>query len=169
MSQKTVSGPWIDRTGMYRAKQNPLNRAKATPAHFTTVYTITLIPPPLWETMDSGAYHQHCVDLAQGAIKSAQVKRKGKSIGMARVLVGGGRSAPVSKHQICICLCMCLFAWLGVVVRRSPRRRTGLVTVSLEVVDATVGWVASAMGRSRSLKSLRPDVRPGGRSPSWRP
>ena len=86
VSQKAVSGPWIDRTEMYRAKQSPLTRARATPAHFTTVYTITLTPPPLWETMGSDAYHQHCVDLAQGAIKSAQVKRKGKSIGMARVL-----------------------------------------------------------------------------------
>ena len=50
------------------------------------MYTVTLTPPPLWETMDYDTYRQHCADLTQGAIKSAQVKRKGKSIGMAKVL-----------------------------------------------------------------------------------
>lgn len=86
VSQKTVSGPWINRTEMNKAKRKSLTRAKATLDNFTTMYTVNLTPPPLWREMDAELYHQRCDQLSQDAIKSAQIKQKSEPMGMARVL-----------------------------------------------------------------------------------
>jgi hypothetical protein len=45
VNQRVMSGPWLDRTGLYKAKQNPQTRSQAIPENFTTVYSVNLTPP----------------------------------------------------------------------------------------------------------------------------
>ena len=109
VSQQSVIGPWLDRTGMYQARQNPLTRAQATPANFTTVYAITVTPPPLWTDMSSATFQEHCARLAQRAVKNARTKRQGKSMGMTRVLAENVyKSRFVKRGQRPLCRTKCI-------------------------------------------------------------
>ena len=109
VNQRVMSGPWLDRTGLYKAKQNPQTRSQAIPENFTTVYSVNLTPPPLWEEMSEEEYHLHCVKLSEEAIKSAQMKREGASMGMARVLAEDVYKPRRVKHgQRPLCRTKCI-------------------------------------------------------------
>mgnify|MGYP000111982027 CR=1 FL=1 len=82
--KKSVSGPWIDRTGHYWAKQR---REEVTLEDFTTKYEIKLTPPPLWSDLSKLEYVDRCRNLSEEAIQEALRDRKHRqSMGMKKVL-----------------------------------------------------------------------------------
>lgn len=82
--KKSMSGPWIDRTGYYWAKQR---RQEVSLGDFTTEYQIKLTPPPLWSDLTKLEYQQLCRILSAEAIQEALRKRKtNQAMGMKRVL-----------------------------------------------------------------------------------
>jgi REP element-mobilizing transposase RayT len=109
VSQKTVSGPWINLSAMHKTRKHSLMRTEVTLSDFTTLYRVNLTPPPLWEEMDAESYHQLCKQLTQDAIKSAKVKRKSEPMGMARVLAGRVDKARfVKRGQRPLCRTKCI-------------------------------------------------------------
>ena len=109
VSQKTVSGPWINLSEMHKARKHSLTRTEVTLADFTTLYSVNLTPPPLWEEMNAESYHQLCKQLTQDAIQSAKVKRKSKPMGMARVLAERVDKARfVKRGQRPLCRTKCI-------------------------------------------------------------
>ena len=79
-------GLWLDRTAMFKAKQNAKTRDRVSAKDFTTSYKVTLEKPRMWSDLSAEDYHARCVKLCDEAIKSARAKRVGRSMGMARVL-----------------------------------------------------------------------------------
>ena len=82
--KKTVSGPWIDRTGYYCAIQR---RKEVSLDDFTTEYEIKLTPPPLWSDLSYSKYNELNLKLSAEAIKEALQERKvDRAMGMKKVL-----------------------------------------------------------------------------------
>ena len=82
--KKTVSGPWIDRTGYYCAIQK---REEVTLEEFTTEYEVKLTPPPLWSSLSKFEYYELCRQLSAEAIKEALRERKvDRAMGMKKIL-----------------------------------------------------------------------------------
>ena len=88
VDQRQISGAWVDRSSLYRAKQSDSTRDQISPDDFTTLYDIKLTQPSFWEEMNRHEYRDHCKRLAHQAIQSARSKRKGKPkpLGMSKVL-----------------------------------------------------------------------------------
>jgi len=82
--KKSVSGPWIDRTGYYWAKQR---REEVTLDDFITEYEIKLTPPPFWSDLTKLEYQDLCLKLSAEAIRDALKERKTtQAMGMKKVL-----------------------------------------------------------------------------------
>jgi len=86
VDQRDVFGPWIDRTGLFKARQNSRTRDQVKVEDFTTQYKVALKKPRIWSEMSDVEYRERCTTLCEEAIKSARLKRLGRSMGMARVL-----------------------------------------------------------------------------------
>ena len=82
--KKSVSGPWVDRTGYYWAKQR---REEVTLDDFTTECEIKLTPPPFWSDLTKSEYQDLCRKLSAEAIRDALKERKTtQAMGMKKVL-----------------------------------------------------------------------------------
>jgi REP element-mobilizing transposase RayT len=82
--KKSVSGPWVNRTGYYWAKQR---REEVTLDDFTTEYEIKLTQPPLWSDLTKSEYQERCRKLSVEAIREALRNRKvDRPMGMKKVL-----------------------------------------------------------------------------------
>lgn len=106
VDQDDLVGPWIDRTGLFKAKarQSSQTRDLVQIEDFTTYYEVRLTKPRIWSEMSDDEYHKRCVELCDEAIKSARLKREGRSMGMARVLsqsVLRARKTKRGQRQLC--------------------------------------------------------------------
>lgn len=82
--KKHISGPWVNRTRYYWAKQR---RQEVTLDDFTTEYEIKLTPPPLWSDLTKSEYQERCRKLSTEAIQEALKERKiDRAMGMEKVL-----------------------------------------------------------------------------------
>ena len=78
-----VSGPWVDRTQLYWARQR---KEDVTEADATTYYKVTLTIPPLWSHLELEAYQELCITLCDEALSNTQAKRENDGMGMEVVL-----------------------------------------------------------------------------------
>ena len=81
---EVVKGIWIDRTGLYEARQRAKlkkNRGKPQPqeAEYTTELTLTLDgPPPLWSELSDEAYQTRCQRIADEVVAQYAALRSAK-------------------------------------------------------------------------------------------
>ena len=89
---KTVSGPWVDRTAFYHSKQR---REGKSEAEFTSEHKVIFSLPPLWAHLSKSEYKKLCIQLSDEAIEEALSNRKAKrSLGMRKV-----REMPIKKAR----------------------------------------------------------------------
>ena len=85
---EVTKGIWVDRTALYRAKQQALlkkNKGKPAPkeADFTQSLTLTLDgPPPLWGEMSTEDYQARCAKLTEEVVTRHAKERKQKKKGV---------------------------------------------------------------------------------------
>jgi hypothetical protein len=94
---KSVRGPWVNRTAYYWAKQR---HEDVTLDQFTTQYQVDLSPPPMWSSYSRQDYQQLCKKLCAEAIQVAKRQRiVSTPMGMKKVLREGILKARFTKRS----------------------------------------------------------------------
>lgn len=101
VERQPLCGPYLDRTLLHHARE--LSEEEAS-----TVYEVSLLPPPIWEAEGIEAYGERCALLFDEAITEALAEREGGSMGMDVVLRQSTyrrREAPGGCRPLCRAQC----------------------------------------------------------------
>ena len=97
---RALSGDWIDRSSLYRARSRAKSKGKVVnESDFTTEYKAVLSPPPMWGHDTEEEYLARCKRLSDQAIEGALKMREAPSMGMSKVLAQDIYKARFTKRS----------------------------------------------------------------------